>query len=148
MKTTHVVLIAVGMALLVSPMALRGEGMAKSNVDTAKTGGVAPAVETYESLLVAMIDTIEEMTDLLATVTDKASAEAIVPELKALVVQMNDLEAAMGEIDETDEEINTLLDEKYAERMDAALEAFMDELMRVALDDDVADTLEAVFAEF
>ena len=79
------------------------------------------------------MDGMEEMTTILATVKDKASAEAAKPKIEALGKRMEASKKRMDEVDKPDEAKEKALKEKYEERMKGIMEKMMKENRRVMM---------------
>lgn len=89
--------------------------------------------DPHEQAIVEMIDTMEEMSGILATVTDEASAEAAKPKLEAVSKRMQASKDNMEKIGKPDKAKEEALKEKYEERMKEVMGKMMKESMRVMM---------------
>ena len=94
--------------------------------------GCGPS-DPHEKAIVEMMECMEEMTEILAGVTDKASAEAAKPKLKAVNDRMTASKKNMDEIGKPDEAKEKMLKEKYEGRMKEMMPRMMKESMRVMM---------------
>ncbi|MCP4377663.1 MAG: hypothetical protein GY794_15995 [bacterium] len=94
--------------------------------------GCGPS-DPHEKAVVDMMDCMEEMADVLATVTDEASAEEAKPKLEAVAERMQTLKKDMDKLGEPDKEKEEALKEKYEERMKEVTKKMMKENMRVMM---------------
>jgi hypothetical protein len=106
-------------ALMLSLMPLAGCGSSDSN----------------EQALADTIACMDEMGATLATVKDKASAEAAKPIIEAAAKRLDSIKVRMKELSKPDAAQEKAMNEKYGERMKEAMGKMMKESMRVAMID-------------
>ena len=87
--------------------------------------------DPHEKAMEEVIDSMEEMAEILATVTDKASAEVAKPKLEAINKRMEATKKHMDEIGKPDEAKEKAINEKYEERMKELAGKMQKEMMRV-----------------
>jgi len=92
--------------------------------------GCGPS-DPHERVTEDLMDGMEEITGVLATVTDKASAEAAKPKLEALGTRMEAIKKEMTEIGEPDKAREEALKEKYEERIKKITAGMVKEAKRV-----------------
>lgn len=91
-----------------------------------------PPKETFESAVKKVIDTLTKTGDLLAKVTDEASAKANGPELVKLGEAMQKLQAAMTGLGKPTAEEEQKLKAKYEADLQAAMKKYVTEMSRLA----------------
>lgn len=87
--------------------------------------------ETHEALANESIDLMEDFTDSLAKIDDKASAQKQAGELERLVAKMKDVQARMEKLGDPSEEQGAELAQKLEQGMGAAMQKMTKELMRI-----------------
>ena len=93
--------------------------------------------ETHEDVARDAIGTMKEMGDVLAKITDKASAQKHVKELETLSAKVKEQKAkmeTMGAPSKADEEA---MQKKLEGEMQAAMQKMMNESMRIAQDPEI-----------
>jgi len=106
----------------------------------APLSGCGPS-DPHEKVMVDMLDCMEEVTEVLAGVTDKASAEAAKPKLEAFGERMKGIQKDMEEVGEPDKEKEEALKEKYEKRMKEVMGKFMKEGMRIGMNPELGAVL-------
>jgi hypothetical protein len=102
--------------------------------------GCGPS-DPHERIMENMLGCMEEMTEILATVTDKATAEAAKPKLEALGTRMEAINKEMKEVGEPDKDKEEALKTKYEERMKKVMGGMMKESMRVMMNPEFSAVL-------
>lgn len=92
--------------------------------------GCGPS-DPHERVIEGRIDCMEEATEILATVTDKASAEAAKPKLDAIDKRTRALVKQEDEVGKPDEAKGKALKEKYEERLKEIMKKMDREMDRV-----------------
>lgn len=83
--------------------------------------------DTPESVADDSIDLFTEMTDIMTTITDEATAKEAAPKIEALAAEFKVLMEKGEALGEPSEDVKKKLEEK----MSAAMDKFLKEMMRV-----------------
>jgi hypothetical protein len=141
MKKTLLMLIVLGLAVMTLP----GCGGDKDS-KTGKGGDAAPVLATNDAKAEKMIALMGELNEVLASATDRASAEAAAPRAIELLEEIDVLGDELDAITEAmPEEESEAFMAKYEEPMMEAFGGFMGELMRIGMEQDLAEPLAGVF---
>jgi len=97
--------------------------------------------DPYEQVTEDSLACMEEMVDVLATVKDKASAEAAKPKLEAVGERMKEIEKRMEELGKPDKAKQEALEKKYKERMTEIAGKMMQESMRVMMNPELGQII-------
>jgi len=97
--------------------------------------------DSHESLSGEMVDTMNQMTKVLAEVKDKDSAKSAGPKLEALGKEMKDIQKRSEALGKPDEAAQKSLKESFEKPMSEAMDKFMKEMMRIAMNPELADAL-------
>lgn len=105
--------------------------------------GCAAEVEakTPEDLVGEIADNIEQMNDILANVSDVASAKAAAPRLKQLNGRWQEIEIQLKGMDEPDEATMRRIDEVYENRIADSMLVLMEHVIRLSGQPDTMDEL-------
>src|SRR5207244_1671937 len=87
--------------------------------------------DSYESLRKEWIDTANEITKVLKTITDEASAKDAGPKLKKLKAKLDDINDRKGKLPRVPVEEIAAAEKKYKKELDAALQNWFQEEQRV-----------------
>jgi hypothetical protein len=102
--------------------------------------------DSPDSVMQDTLSTMKEMSAVLQSVKDEASAKAAAPKLKAVGARMQDL-AKRGKAMNLSKEQETALVEKYKPQMEDAVKGVFPEMMRVGTlgikDQDFNDAMKA-----
>jgi molybdopterin converting factor small subunit len=98
--------------------------------------------ETHDSLMKKTIDTMEEMTEVMATIQDKESAEKAAPKLEKLGEKLEALGEKAEELGEPDQATQDKLQEKYGKRMEEVGMKFVGQMFRIGMDPELNAVLE------
>lgn len=90
--------------------------------------------KTHEDVMKGSLSCVKEMTDVMKTVKDEASAKAAAPKIKAIADRMKALGEEAKKMSEPSKEEAQRLKEKYEPQMKEAMSAFMGEVMRITMD--------------
>ena len=97
--------------------------------------------DPHEQAQEEMMDCVEEMTTVLATVTDTASAETAKPKLEAISKRMEATKKCVDEMEKPDKAREDELRKKYEERGKGIMEKMMKETMRVGRNPELSKAL-------
>lgn len=103
-------------------------------------GGNDP--DTHDKVMRDTIDIMKQMTDVMAKITDEASAEANAPKLAKLGEQFEAIKTRQEAVGDPNEEQEAALKTKYEAEMQEAVDPFMKELFRIAMNPKLAKHLE------
>ena len=109
--------------------------------DDVTKAAAAVGGRSHEDVMDDMLATMDEISDVLAKVTDEASAKAAKPKLETLTARMQAIQKeanAMGKPDAATEEA---LQKKYEARLQQVMGRFMKEMMRVSQDPTISAEL-------
>ncbi len=104
--------------------------------------GISPA--EARSLVVEMIDTLEDLTSTLAMVTDGQSATQAAPRVETLVASMNSMAARLDTIDAA---TSNALEAEFAAQVDAIGSEFEAQMMRISQDPELLGPLQQAFSQ-
>ncbi len=92
-----------------------------------------------------MIESMEELTEVVGTIKDKASAEEAKPKIEKLKEKMDELEEEANKLkEEMSDEEKKKFEEKYKEKGLEAVGKLLKEMMRVSLIPGVKEALDGV----
>jgi hypothetical protein len=92
----------------------------------------APSGEgSYETLVKDMLGTLEQITKVLSTIDNQASAEAARPELKKAAAKMLELRKQADELKQPDKEEKDRLAKEYAPKFETAVKKLQMQSARV-----------------
>jgi len=131
---------AVVMALVLAGCGGKEEGGAPApQPPPAASGG------EHEGVMKNMVAVCSDYAATLATVKDKATAEAAKPKLQGLALRMQAVQERMAALGEPPEAEKQRLKEKYEAAMAEAMQKMMTESMRVAMTPGANEVLREVF---
>ena len=138
MRTTTAM--AVVLALVLAGCGGKEEGGAPApQPPPAASGG------DHEEVMKSMVAVFGDYAATLATVKDKATAQAAKPKLQGLVLRMQAVQNRMAALGEPSEAEKQRLKEKYEAAMAEAMQKMMAETMRVAMTPGANEALREVF---
>lgn len=121
---------------------MRGAGILALAAGLLLLSGCGGGEATHESIVKDSIALLADQADIVATITDEASAEAARPELEALAERMKKLSQQATQLGEPPARIKLELEEAFRERVREPLARLQAELGRLeALKDDKIETL-------
>ena len=91
----------------------------------------APSGEGYESVVKDMLSTLEQITKVLSTIDNQASADAARPELKKAAAKMLELRKQADEIKQPEKEEKDRLAKEYAPKFETAVKKLQMQSARV-----------------
>jgi len=78
--------------------------------------GCGPDLSSHEGIVVAQLDLMDEMVDILEGITDEASAKAVLSKIEALKERLEEIQKAGKEIGKPAKDEENRLEEKYKSR--------------------------------
>jgi hypothetical protein len=100
--------------------------------------------DSHEALADESVSLMQDLGNTLAKITDKASAEAHVGELKTIVSKMSEVQARLEAMGEPSGEAEAELAEKYESRMGAAMQAMGQQMMRISANPEIMQVVDPV----
>jgi len=94
-------------------------------------GGADP--DTHEKVMRDSLDVMKEMTQVLAKITDEASAKQHAPELAQIGERMEAIDERQDALDPPSVERQQELEAQFGEELETVMRAFMEEGMRIAM---------------
>jgi outer membrane murein-binding lipoprotein Lpp len=89
--------------------------------------------DSHDDVMKDSVAKMNEMTDVMKSVTDKASAHAAAPKLKQISTDMKSLKAREDKLGKPSDAEKKQLEEKYKKDLETAMGNFMKETFRVAM---------------
>jgi hypothetical protein len=102
---------------------------------------------SHELALREGIALVNQLTDLLSTITDGRSAEEARPKLKTLLVRLRDVGYRLNRVEKRPGDQTTELADKYRQEYEDARKRFRKALAKAASDPGAAKVIEQVFDE-
>lgn len=96
-------------------------------------GMVGCGADNHEKLAEDTITAMDDCAAVLKTIKDEASAKAASSDLEAIAVRMKEIEERADALGEPSEEDRVSLNEKYQERLMAAISGLTNERLRIML---------------
>jgi hypothetical protein len=107
----------------------------------------AATLAKAESMVEDMITTIADINAALTTATDRASAEAVAPRVESLMADLNALsERSDAVFANMDQASQAAIETKYTAELEEVFGEFMEQMMRVSMDPEIAEPLQDAFA--
>jgi hypothetical protein len=94
--------------------------------------GVAADTKDFEAVFKDMVDTMNKVGDVLATVKDQATADKAQPEAKKLGAQMKELKAKAEKLGKPTPEQEKVLKDKFQKEMEAATKKMIEQATRLS----------------
>jgi hypothetical protein len=98
--------------------------------------------DSAESLAGDMVDVIDDMNDILASVVDRKTAEQAAPKLEALGLKMQEITKKLEEIEKPDLDDMIETTKEIEKEMQEAMSRWMRELQRISQIPDAMELLE------
>lgn len=101
--------------------------------------------DEYSATASDMIDTLNDLNQVMDGVTDKASAEKAVPQLEKIAARMKTIEARVEELGDPPADVQKALEEQYQEPMEQAMNKMLEHMGRIMFDPEINAVLQPVF---